>query len=271
MSLVKKILKNILPYGLIQNIRKSKSVNWSGDYSTWKEASDLCQGYDDTNIIEKVRDAALKVKKGEVSYERDSVLFDKVQYSWPVVSSLLKVYNKTDMLNVLDFGGGLGSCYYQNRDFLDEFSNITWSVVEQEAFYKIGKAEFQDEQFKFYKTIDECFSSEEVNVVFISSVLQYIDNPYELLDQIKKYAPKYILLDRLSLLNRKNDRITVQTVPAEIYKASYPCRFFGETNIVDHFEDQYELVYDFEAYLLNQVDFGDGDISKDMGMLLRKK
>jgi len=48
-----------------------------------EEAMELSTGYDSERILGKVRDSLLKVKRGEAVYERDSVLFDKVQYSWP--------------------------------------------------------------------------------------------------------------------------------------------------------------------------------------------
>ena len=52
-------------------------------------------------------------------YERDSVLFDTIRYSWPLLSDLLRAASEDqNHLSVLDFGGSLGSSYYQNRVFL---------------------------------------------------------------------------------------------------------------------------------------------------------
>jgi hypothetical protein len=47
-------------------------------------------GYDNDTILKKCKDALLKVKNGEAVYERYSVLFDKVQHSFPVLAGLLR-------------------------------------------------------------------------------------------------------------------------------------------------------------------------------------
>ena len=61
---------------------------------------------------------AFKVKNGEAVYERDSVLFDEIQYSWGLLAGLEKAALEHDgKLCVLDFGGSLGSTYYQNKQF----------------------------------------------------------------------------------------------------------------------------------------------------------
>ncbi len=54
---------------------KNKQSGWSGDYPSWQAALQKCNGYNANNILLKVKDATLKVKKGEAVYERDSVIF----------------------------------------------------------------------------------------------------------------------------------------------------------------------------------------------------
>ena len=61
---------------------------WSGNYANWEEADSFATGYDDHSILEKCKTALLKVKNGEAAYERDSVLFDKMQYNWALLALL---------------------------------------------------------------------------------------------------------------------------------------------------------------------------------------
>ncbi|MDV3001980.1 MAG: hypothetical protein N5P05_003586 [Chroococcopsis gigantea SAG 12.99] len=76
------------------------------------------EGYDKDIILETVKNSLLQVKEGQAIYERDSVLFDKIEYSFPVLTMLLKVALENDSkLSVLDFGGSLGSHYFQYRNF----------------------------------------------------------------------------------------------------------------------------------------------------------
>src|SRR5215203_7187650 len=99
-SSIERFFRNIIP----------SRYGWNGDYLNWNDASNKCLGYDQSNIVEKVKEATLKVKKGEAIYERDSVLFSSVEYSWPLLSALMWVAAKNKgRINVVDFGGSLGS------------------------------------------------------------------------------------------------------------------------------------------------------------------
>lgn len=53
----------------------------SGYYNSWIEAVAASTGYDTDLILEKTKAALLKVKNGEAIYERDSVLFNEIQYT----------------------------------------------------------------------------------------------------------------------------------------------------------------------------------------------
>ncbi len=65
---------------------KPKLYGWFGNYAIWDEAKKQCTGYDTTSILEKVKQAILKVKNGEAAYERDSVIFDTIEYSEPLLN-----------------------------------------------------------------------------------------------------------------------------------------------------------------------------------------
>ena len=72
------------------------------------------------------------MKRGEAVYERDSVIFDHIEYSFPVLCGLLRAAVEDDgKLNVLDFGGSLGSSYYQKKGFLAVCKHLRWSIIEQ--------------------------------------------------------------------------------------------------------------------------------------------
>src|SRR4051794_32795642 len=79
---------------------------WAGDYPSWSAARAASSGYDDGGVLERVKTAALAVKEGRAVYERDSVLFDEVQYSWPLLAGLMWIAARSrGRLEVLDFGG----------------------------------------------------------------------------------------------------------------------------------------------------------------------
>lgn len=219
-------LKRLLAYG-------RSGVRFEGPYASWEEAKRYSSGYENEQILDKVLASTLKVKHGEAAYERDSVLFDEIQYSWPVTAGLMWVAAKSGgRLSVLDFGGSLGSSYFQNRKFLDSLMSIRWSIVEQSHFVVAGRRNIQDKTLKFYETIEECLKYEKPNIVLVSSVLQYLENPFGVLDALKNSGAHVIVVDKTPFTAMEHDKLTIQRVDSLVYPASYPMRIFSEPSFL---------------------------------------
>jgi putative methyltransferase (TIGR04325 family) len=248
---MKHFIKLLIPPILLNILKKITNTKYGfkGDYYTWQEAKNDATGYDRGEILQTVRGALLKVKNGEAIYERDGVLFDEIQYSWQLLAGLMFASAKQLPLElkVLDFGGSLGSTYYQNKKFLDGFNDVSWSIVEQEHFVNAGKKDFKDDRLKFFNTLEECIQQENPKILILSSVLQYIEQPYELLDFILKNNFETVLIDRTPF-SRINEKIKLQIVQPSIYEASYPCWFFDELKFITYFEsNNYNVVESFMA------------------------
>ena len=225
-----------------------KIKDWDGNYENWEQAVSLSTGYNSDLILEKCKNALLKVKNGEAVYERDSVIFDEIQYGWDLLFALQNIKNQFNGdLCVLDFGGSLGSSYYQNRSMLNNSGTLKWCIVEQPHFVECGKSFFENNQLLFFYSIEECLKKQQPNVLLISSVLQYLSKPYEFIDNIIKLKIPYIIFDRTTFIEGKDDIITIQKVPKEIYDASYPCWFFLFDKIISCFTN-YTLVSEFDSF-----------------------
>lgn len=228
---------------LYRKLFKKKTFGWSGDYSSWQIALQNCTGYDAWNILEKVKNATLKVKNGEAVYERDSVLFDIIEYSYPLLSALLwKALVNNSKLTVIDFGGSLGSTYYQNKKFLDDIDEVRWKIIEQANFVDTGRKYIQDERISFHSSFEEAQAIYKADLLVISCAIQYIENPYELIKKIIQYNIPHIIIDNTPFNYEDRDRITVQKVPPSIYTASYPCWFLDYDNVVAAFSEKYTLL-----------------------------
>jgi putative methyltransferase (TIGR04325 family) len=240
-----------------------------GNFSTWLEASQKTTGYNNPVILEKVKSAVLKVKSGEAAYERDSVLFDKVEYSYPLLTYLLYIASANDnKLSMMDFGGSLGTSYFQCRNFLVHLQLLKWNVVEQRHFVECGKKYIEGDNLKFYDQIEVCVKVEQPNVLLLSGVLQYLERPYQILEEMIGHGIEYIIIDRTPFIDEP-DRVTVQIVPQSIYKASYPAWFFNFTRFLNCIEDQYDSVDStdsFESYTLE-----DGVKAQSRIILFKKK
>lgn len=235
MSSIKPLVKDWLPPALLRAAQHlcGKGIRFKGNYKTWAEAAALCTGYDAESILNKVLEATLRVKRGEAVFERDSVLFDEIQYSWPVTAALMWVAARNNgNLHVLDFGGSLGSSYFQNRKFLSSLKSVSWHVVEQAHFVDMGKLYIEDEKLKFYSSIEESLKTISPNVILLSSVVQYLPSPHWLFGQINSVNADILLFDRTPFTIETEDNICIQHVPSDIYKASYPMWLLSRNNLL---------------------------------------
>src|SRR3569833_677119 len=199
-----------------------------GDYPDWASAVAVAKGYDAGNILEIQRASMRQVRDGQAVFVCVCVLFVLFVFFFLVFVSLLLIVSRNgNCLSVLDFGGALGSSYYQNRAMLAHLSDLSWHVVEQPHFVTAGQAEFQNDHLRFYSTIEASWAARRPDVVMLSSVLQYLENPEELLARIGKLGPDYILVDRTPILDQGRERINIQTKPPNIYPANYACRLFA--------------------------------------------
>lgn len=249
---IKQIIKDFVPpiaLKIYQN--RTNKFRFIDDFSTWDDACKASSGYDSDLIISKVKDALLKVKNGKSVYERDSVLFDKIEYSWPLLAGLMWIAaNENGKLNLIDFGGSLGSSYFQNRVFLQTLKEIEWNIVEQKHFVECGKNHFEDGILKFYESIEDCLGKQKQapNTILLSGVIQYIEKPYELIDYIINKKYKYLIFDRTTFNRRNNDKLVVQRINPAIFKASYPCWFLNKNRFLQMFENKYILISEFKSF-----------------------
>ncbi|HBD94145.1 MAG: hypothetical protein A2015_03205 [Spirochaetes bacterium GWF1_31_7] len=274
---IKKIIKLFVPpiiLKVIHDIRFSvKKTGWFAGFDSFEAAKKISTGYDSDIILQKCSTSLQKVKSGEVVYERDSYLFDEVQYYYPLLSSLLWVASQNNnTLSIIDFGGSLGSSYYQNRFFLSHLKKLEWNIVEQEQFVTEGKKIFEDEILKFYYSIDEVLAERKADMIIFSSVIQYIEKPFELLNKVINYNFKYILFDMTGVIKGENDIVTRQIVPEYIYKADYPCWFFSESKFINFFSSHYDLIFNFFGYFNNRIEIHNSKtIAQYKGFLFRLK
>lgn len=257
---IKSMAKNILPLGAVRLWKKLRTpLLLKGKYTSWDEARENSLGYSNANIFEKVKSAALQVKNGKALYERDSLLFCSPSYSNTITSSLIRasLLNRNGPLTILDFGGSLGSTYFQHKNFLKNNNHITWTVIEQDHFVDFGSQHLTDSILNFTKALPQP-NSMKPDLLLFSSVLQYLENYAEIIANAIALAPNIITVARTPF-HRKNDpsSISVQIVPKEIYSASYPIWLFNQESFLRIFQEHYNLVDQFtnDDFLRDDIEF----------------
>lgn len=207
-----------------KNIKKS---GWFGDFPDWQSAEKACKGYDDAAIFEKVLTSARAVREGRAVFERDSILFFEEERDESLLRALQSAAATEGGVRVLDFGGSLGSAYFQHRSWLMDFIE-NWCIVEQKHFVEAGKKEFETNILKFEYTIQEAAKKYRPNIILFNNVLQYLENPLHFYREGKRLlSMKYVYLGQTPYIEGNFDKITKQMVAPKIYEASYPCHIFA--------------------------------------------
>jgi putative methyltransferase (TIGR04325 family) len=233
-------------------------ITFRGTYKTWQEARQHSSGYDADAILDRVRDATRKVRSGSAVCERDSVLFDTPLYPFPLIATLLRAaLEGNGRLTVLDFGGALGSSYYQCRDFLSGVRSLRWCIVEQPKFVACGKQEFQTDVVRFYENVESCVKEETPTVILMSGVLQCLPAPLEILNEISRIGAPFIIIDRTPVVLSGQQAISVQHVPSSIVRSSYPVWLFNEERLKAPLHGLYDEIATF-ATVDGQM--GDGNL-----------
>ena len=96
-----------------------------GPVPSWDQALRASDGWDAPPIIAKTLAAALMVRDGRAASERDGIARDRVLYSPTLLAALCMALAKGHQhLRVIDFGGSLGTHYFQHRTLLDRKSVV---------------------------------------------------------------------------------------------------------------------------------------------------
>lgn len=239
---------------LFRRIRFGEKLNTSlrfhYGFESWEKATKFIGGfYSDDQIVNRVRDAARKVKSGESRYERDGVLFDYVEHNWQLLTFFFMYasYCKPSVINVLDFGGGLGTTYVQVCDFqgLSSYPK-KWVVVEQPKFAVVGNLEFKSAELSFISEI-RSHNLDGPFVVLAIGVLQYLENPFNYVQEILLQEPEFIFVDATPFSRDGKPSISVQVVPSSIYSASYAAHVFSWEDFCAMFERSHQRLIDWEC------------------------
>ena len=245
MFLLNKV-KNIL------NIFLQRKISIVGNFNSWKEAIRYSKGYSDSIILKKTIQSVKKVIAKEAKYERDSFLFYSEKYDKILLSRLNSIKKKKNRkINVCDFGGSLGSLYFQHKKFFT-FNFVDWNILEQINYVKYAKKNIKINNLHFYDDLNLLLRKKKIDIVLFSSSLQYLENPYFVLSKfIQKRIPDIII--HRSPFTDGVDVIKIQNIPKHIYKSSYPIRILSIRKVINLLSAEgYKIK--FKKKLIEEVD-----------------
>ena len=194
--------------------------------------------YKNKEIFNKTINSARLVRDG--NHERDSVLFDTIQYDWPLLSSILLVANKK---LCGWFWGALGTSYYRKK-YLDSLhipkmgnSRAIWICSNWTLW-------ISNDTLSFY----ESFLSIQfdIDLIMFNGSLCYLKNPYKTVDDVKSLKPKYILFTRTPFVPDKT-RFQFK-LSQKLFMTLVSIWNFSEIKITNFLSDLYEV---FENGMIN--------------------
>ncbi len=244
---MKQLIRKIVPSALLCWWHRCRAWRWfHGNYSNWPEAREASAGYDHTAVLARVVAATRQVKAGQACWERDGWVFDTPEVNQPLLSALRGIAQENNgVLEIIDFGGSLGSTWWQHRAELETLAAVHWKVVEQSHYVAAG-AEFADRSISFYGSINEALSGGRPSVMLFSSVLSYLENPWSVLKVAACCGIPHIIIDRTPLVAGRT-RLTVQRTPPALGGGSYPCWLFRREELLAKLNDTYVLVSEWPA------------------------
>jgi putative methyltransferase (TIGR04325 family) len=235
---------------------KEKEKGLGKRYASFEEALKECKtssGYEDSELCKVVALKTLKYKAAIQDRPYDinctqSYLTLAIQYI------LLKKENKN--LSVIDFGGACGAHYYETRRLLGDDIKLHWNIVETREMIKQARENgLESKEISFLGDI----SSGNGELIYLSSSIQYVPKPYEVIDSIISSNSPYILFNRM-MLNEGTDEdiITVQQSrlsgngPGKMPEGFtdrtiyYPHTTMSYRKFMNKFRGKYELVLKFD-------------------------
>lgn len=246
--MIRSAIRQLLPPIVARFLPSPPKPNWfSGSYATWDDAAKQCTGYDDDVILKRVVEATRAVVRGDAAFERDTVLFNTIEYDWPLLSCLLLVAANCERLNVIDFGGALGSTYRQHQRFWEALkAPVSWNIVEQPALVEAGRNEFETDTLHFCPAIPDA-AHDGVDVILFGCSLCYVPDPWHILNQAAQTAARYLILDRTPFCNRREGFFARQTVPPEIYDANYPIHVMSHMQLNEALQAEWTLTESWQS------------------------
>tara|TARA_B100000686_G_C16766508_1_gene962181 strand:- start:188 stop:1003 length:816 start_codon:yes stop_codon:yes gene_type:complete len=227
-------------------------ISFIGPYESWQKALDEVKGYQDKELQEYLYNQALKVREGKAVYERDGVLFDQIQRSWPLSLSIVmasRILHK-DNINILDYGGSYGTTAKENEIIESALGiKLNWQIIENEYLVSQAKKSFTTDRIRFFYDLEEITKQSLItDIVLFGSCIQYIEHPYKLIDQINtNISPSFFLFDRTSFSDNGKENIYKQIVKIK-YKASYPVHALCEGDFLQFFRDnKYNNIFSWDC------------------------
>ena len=232
-------------------MKHKSQISFKFGYESWSQIPIKDAGYAEDRILQKVVAANTRMLSEEKGWERDGVFFNEAIPNFPLFAALsLASTNLSAVITILDFGGGLGTTYFQSRKFLGGLGlRPNWQIVEQPHYVKAAEElHGLNQELRFFDHLDS-LKIIAPDLIVLSGVVCYLPEPQQLFRKVVHNfgGTKYIFIDRTPLQTSGNPQFGCQTVKGGIYEANLKLQTIPIDQILDGLNQEFSVAYMWES------------------------
>ncbi len=200
---------------------------WEGIYARFDQCPGFGPGFESDRWVRQETDRMDRLLKAAESNRAVPSVVSYRTNLLPFLAVMCAANSKKNRTCILDFGGGLGSTYISVMAACANEQVVDYHVVDSKRICQAGKTYFRDNaHLHFYDHLPD--EIQAVDIICLSSSIQYVEDWKGLLREITKYDPQYILLADLPA----GDIPTYATVQ-NYYESRIPHWFFNVADVID--------------------------------------
>lgn len=180
-------------YRTIKYGRQYQGYVWEGVYQKYRDVPVRGAGYEGDRLVQET---FAYTKSVLAASRRASFIPTDVTGQHVFLPMLVSTFQR-DEVRILDFGGGMGVDYIHLTSSVPDLKHIDYHIVENSSMCKLGSHLFEDDpQVHFHSSLPTDLAT--VDIIYICTALQYIEDYPALLKDLCNYHPEYFLFVKLA-------------------------------------------------------------------------
>ena len=235
-SLLRQITPPVLRSFLKGLVRKNAYI-WEGIHSRYEDVPAVGDGFNGDYWIRRTRSYTEETLKASGQYGFIPSGVSGEHLILPLLASL--ECKSRGEVNILDFGGGMGIAYIHTVSSLVNCQSVNFHIVESQRITEEGMRLFaHDKRIHFHSKLPAELPN--LDIIYMSSALQYVEDYTSLLKTLAGYGAKYFLFVKLSA----GDFQTYATAQKNVPGSTLPYWFINVKEIVEIMAaGGYSLIY----------------------------
>jgi len=212
---IKDFARGTLGYAKIVGFRPATS---------WDTASKSTTGYCSEEVLQ---DFLERKSSFHVAFPRTTFVSPRFMPLSLAMLRCISAKSNSDAkeLRILDVGGAFGEYYYWARKVFPELE-LKWDILETDLLARAARdSEDNPSPINWISSLNK--SAPNYDIAILSSVLQYIPDPWSFLEPIAEISG-HLIITRFPLTTCGFDEVATQHIRTRGRKISYPTHFLDE-------------------------------------------